>query len=96
MGLPRGEAPKLNFQDQLQTHTERWVMLRAEPFVEPGDELTIRGTKPPCGHQHMTAGMCADAMEEFAEIHDVRITYIDEVTGRQWVFTQAPLNDCGG
>jgi RHS repeat-associated protein len=95
MGLPRGEAPKMSFQDQLQTHTERWVMLRAEPFVEPGDELTIRGTKPPCGHRNMTAGMCASAMEEFADIHDVRITYIDETTGRQWVFAKAPLNDCG-
>jgi len=57
------------WREQLESHTERKIINKVGDAAEPGDILTIRGSKPPC-----TPG-CRPAMREFAQEKEVKVMY---------------------
>jgi RHS repeat-associated protein len=74
-------APIKNPQVQLDTHTERWVMLQLEDRLQEDDVITILGTKDPCPPRGTG---CNAVMNEFAKHHDIKIIYVNTETGKVW------------
>jgi RHS repeat-associated protein len=75
--------PKPSFPEQLASHTERKILEKLADKVNPGDVITIRGTKPPCAPGFGTQG-CTPAMQQFAQQHGVKIMY--SANGEVWIF----------
>lgn len=72
---------RLTWNEQLETHTERKIIDMLRGRVQPGDHITIRGTKPPCDPGGRG---CGTAMQAFAEEMSIRITYTNTTTGQVW------------
>ncbi|MCD4696998.1 MAG: hypothetical protein K8S16_12245, partial [Bacteroidales bacterium] len=72
---------RLSWTEQAEVHTETKIMKKIEGTVEPGQILTIQGTKPPC---NPGGRGCQNAMQDFANKNDVKVIYTD---GKQkWEF----------
>lgn len=69
-----GKPGRLNFQQQLQVHTETKILKQLNKSVKPGQIITIQGTKPPCNPGKRG---CQSAMEKFAKKKGVKIVYTD-------------------
>jgi hypothetical protein len=80
-GSDKPPGRRLSWDEQLQTHTERKILDMLRGRVQPGDHITIRGTKPPCDPGGRG---CGSAMQAFAEQMNIRITYTNTTTGQVW------------
>ena len=78
-GRDKPPGRRLNFNEQLQTHTERKIIKMLRGRVQPGDHVTIRGTRPPC---NPGGRGCGTAMQTFAQQMQIRITYTNTTTGQ--------------
>ena len=66
-----GAPGNLNWNEQLQTHTE-WKILTELTGVQEGDIITIRGDLPPC---NVNGRGCYPLMKDFAQRFKVKIIY---------------------
>jgi len=80
-GSDKPPGRRLSWNEQLQTHTERKILDMLRGRVQPGDHVTIRGTKPPCDPGGRG---CGSAMQAFAEQMNIRISYTNTTTGQIW------------
>ncbi len=62
------------FPEQLASHTEKKILADLDEIAEPGDIITIRGSRPPCNPGNNGTG-CWPAMEKFARERGVKIYY---------------------
>lgn len=76
-----GKPGRLNFQQQLQVHTETKILKKLNKDVKPGQIITIQGKKPPCNPGKRG---CQNAMEKFAKKKGVKIIYTDGK--KKWVY----------
>ncbi|MEA5471827.1 RHS repeat-associated core domain-containing protein [Spirulina sp. 06S082] len=80
-----GTSPgrRLNWQEQLLTHTERKVLSALEGSVNEGDIVVVRGTLPPCNPGNRG---CQRAMQEFANKKNVTVIYEHLLQGNRGNF----------
>lgn len=69
---------KLNFQEQLDTHTEAKFLRDIDGRVQPGDHLQMTGELDPCQPG------CQPKIRQFVAKNDVTATYDAKGTGNQW------------
>jgi RHS repeat-associated protein len=82
-GMDKKPGRRLNWNEQLETHTERKILDQLEGQVKAGDHITIRGTKDPC---EASGRGCSSAMRAFAAKFGVKITYTNTTTGQSWTY----------
>jgi hypothetical protein len=63
---------RLNWNEQLQTHTEYKILSELAGTTKPGDIITIRGSLAPC---NPGGRGCQAVMDEFARLNQVKIIY---------------------
>src|SRR5262249_51408534 len=74
---------RLNWTEQLATHTEVKNLDSLQGRVKAGDIVTIRGTKLPCNPGGQG---CQSTMQDFANANGVRVIHTDTTTGTRWTF----------
>lgn len=74
-------GPRLNWNEQLKTHTEYKILSELSGTTQPGDIITIRGSLPPCNPGRRG---CQAVMDEFSRVNQVKIIY--KAGGQVWVY----------
>ena len=69
---------RLNYQEQLSTHTESKFLDNLEGKVKPGDHLEMHGSKNPCRPG------CQPKIRKFVARNDVTASYSASDTGLQY------------
>ena len=74
---------RLNWTEQLTTHTEYKLMEDLRGTARPGDIITLQGTLPPC---NPGGRGCQFVMSQFANQHRVKIIYRQQGVADPWVW----------
>ncbi|MCP3960937.1 MAG: hypothetical protein GY719_24080 [bacterium] len=77
---------RLNWAEQLLTHTERKVLEILRNRVRPGQTISMQGRLPPCAPGRGIGVGCQRAMQQFAMEKQVQIIYRQIGSSTRWIF----------